>query len=125
MVISLKNFLEVIKTKEENSINFSMARIITQPLINSIGAVYSSDGIDKHHRSYKEMHAHNSERVQLQESIYGHLKNKLSNWEKVYYNKATLREILKNLDTGSLRKVINNLTGIHLNTESLRNLIEK
>lgn len=125
IAISLKEFLKVIKNKEANATSFSMARIITQPLVNSVGAVYSTDIVGKHIRRYKEMHSHNSEKVQLQESIYAHLKNKLSNWDKLYKSKESLTKSLQELHPNSIRKIIGDLTGIYLDNDAIYNLLEK
>jgi hypothetical protein len=76
---SILSFLDSIDKKEKNSSLFSMTRIITQPLINSVGATYSTDYVGKHFRKYSEMHSHNSERVHMQESMYTHLKSLESN----------------------------------------------
>ncbi|MGV8961977.1 MAG: hypothetical protein ACOH2V_01170 [Candidatus Saccharimonadaceae bacterium] len=138
---SLKNFLESIaekeysieeiinsETEEKTEIkiegNFSMARIITQTLINSVGTTYATDLVQKQGRIYKEMHSHNSERVQLQEGMYTHLKNGATNQEKYYLTTKELKQALAN-ETNGVRSLTAKLLGIRLSNDSTQDLITK
>lgn len=123
IVRSISNFLETIKAKEDNSTNFSISRIITQSLINSIGATYSTDFARKHLKSYKEMHTHNSERVQLQEGFYSHLKNNITNYEKFDLTKDQIKSYIDK-DVSGVWQLIQKILGISLQHDSIRDLIE-
>lgn len=129
---SLKNFLTSIEDKEY-SVNektgiktegeFSMSRIITQALVNSIGTTYSTDMVGQQSRIYKEMHSHNSERVQLQEGIYTHLKHGITAPEKYYVSNEDLAALLVNEVHGT-RTLIKKILGINLSNEAAEDVVK-
>jgi hypothetical protein len=121
---SLFNFLESIKEKEQGATSFSMSRIITQILVNSIGATYSTDYGKRHLRTYKEMHTHNSERVQLQEGFYSHLKKSITNYEKFAMTDEQIRAAVSQPGGRGVYKLISKFLGINLANESVRELID-
>lgn len=121
---SLFNFLESIKEKENSATNFSITRLLTQVLVNSIGATYSTDFGKRHMRTYKEMHTHNSERVQLQEGFYTHLKNNITNYEKFNLSTDEIKAFVERPGGKGVYKLISKFLGINLSNESVRGLIE-
>ncbi len=122
VINSLSNFLNTIATKEANSPVFSMARIITQGLVNSMGATYATYNAGKQSMSMKEMHTHNSERVQLQEGIYAHMKNNTTNIQKFNLTDEQITEKVQEPNGNGTRKLIHTLLGISITNEAAREL---
>lgn len=120
---SLYNFLNSIEEKEKSATSFSMSRIITQVLVNSIGATYSTDYGKRHLRTYKEMHTHNSERVQLQEGFYSHLKKSITNYEQLALTNEQIKEYVERPGGRGVYKLISKFLGINLANDSVRELM--
>lgn len=73
IIKSLKSFITSIQEKEANSENNSIVEIISHIINNSFGAKYAYYNPVKNKMDYLEMHSHNADRVNLQNSIYAHL----------------------------------------------------
>ena len=126
LVYSLKAYLsrEDIVIKEKNASSHSMNAIISHVLTNSISAMYATSYGDSHKVGIKDMHSHNMERVQIQESMYGYLKGKMNNIESIFYSDTQLKEELKELSPVKVREIIKKLTGIILNVNNVQDLIK-
>ena len=123
IVQSLQLFLKSIEKKEANSEIFSFARVITQAMVNSTGASYTTDFGTKQSRVTKEMHTHNSEKVQLQQGIYNHLKNNLTNWKKFDLTPNELAEFFEDSLIVGIKKLSYKLLNIQLSNEAAENLL--
>lgn len=125
VVRSLTAFLKSIDLKEKNATTFSFSRIVTQMMINSIGAGYSTDNSNNHKKTYLEMHTHNSERVQLQEGIYSYLKSNITTFQNLDIPENKLKEILTKSPVKGIKSLIPKLTGITINEEAARTLFSE
>jgi hypothetical protein len=94
-------------------------------MTNTVGATYSIDrGFV---REYKEMFSHTSERVQLQESFYTHLKNKLTTFDQFLLTKAQIIETLNlaNPNGKGMKVLVKRILGLELTFETARALIDE
>jgi len=80
IVKSINSFLEGVKEKEESS-DFYLTRILAQKLNNTFGANYSIYNAGQNRMISQEMHSHNANKVDINNSIYSHLlhNSKLTN----------------------------------------------
>ena len=102
IVKSINNFLTSVKTKEENS-GFYLTRILGHKLINTYGANYSVYNINNHKLISQEMHSHNSNKVDLNNTTYRHLLNNVSQPNK-FWIKVSPKENMTDRELNTLLK---------------------
>ena len=128
---SLEAFINKIDIKEENT-NITILGIISQVLNNSVGANYTTYNQNTGKLELQEMHSHNATRVDLQNSVYSHLLQRVTNEDLFWVDTKGIdpeeeKEKIKNLvDTNQkLSNFIYQKLGIYLGiegTSKLRNL---
>lgn len=118
---SLKNFIETIAVKEENS-SKSIVNVLSQVLNNSNGAIYSIYNANTKRYQTVEMFSHNSNRVAYQNTIYAHLSLHVDNEDRFEYTLEELQAAVKT--PKNLSKHINRVLGIFLPEEGAVKLLE-
>lgn len=123
---SLYNFISKTKVKEQNS-DYSVHNIIYQTLYNSYGASYTVSDANTGNSTLTEMYSHNSNRVDIQNSLYSYLLDNATNTSMFYVgvdNNIDINKEIENIkklteSDRDLSTFIKNKLGIYLDPNGI------